>query len=52
MAQEGEPNQSMPQERTSPKANPESMHMEGDFGLAMTEESSHAHRVKIPNLDQ
>ena len=52
MAQEGEPNQSMAQERTSPKPNPESMHMEGDFRLAMTQESIHAHGVRIPNLDR
>ena len=52
MAQEGEPNQSMAQERTSPKPNPESMHMEGEFRLAMTQESIHAHGVRIPNLDR
>ena len=52
MAQEGEPNQSMAQERTSAKPNPESMHMEGEFRLAMTQESIHAHGVRIPNLDR
>ena len=52
MAQEGEPNQSMAQERTSPKPNPESMHMEGEIHLAMTQESIHAHGVRIPNLDR
>ena len=52
VAQKGEPNQSMAQERTSPKPNPESMHMEGEFRLAMTQESIHAHRVRIPNLDR
>ena len=52
MAQEGEPNQSMAQERTSPKPDPESMHMEGEFCLAMTLESIHAHGLRICNLDQ
>ena len=52
MAQEGEPNQSMAQERTSSKPDPESMHMEGECCLAMTRESIHAQRVRIPNLDQ
>ena len=51
MAQEGEPNQSMAQDRTSPILNPESMSMEGEFRLAMTQESIHAHGVRIPNLD-
>ena len=61
-AQEGEPNQSMFQEaepiqsvapeRTSPKPNPESMYMEGEFCLAMTQESMHALGVRIPNLDR
>ena len=41
----------MAQERTSPKPNPKSMHMEGEFRLAMTQESIHAHGVRIPNLD-
>ena len=36
MAKEEEPNQSIAQERTSPKLNPESMHMEGEFRLAIT----------------
>ena len=52
MAQGGEPSQSMAQERTSPKPNPESMHMQGEFRLAMTQESIHAQGVTIPNLDQ
>ena len=52
MAQEGESNQSMAQERTPPKPNPKSMHMEGEFRLAVTQESIHAHGVKIPNLDR
>ena len=52
MAQEGEPNQSMAQERTSPKRNPESKHMEGEVPLAMTQESIHGHGVRIPNLDR
>ena len=52
MAQEGEPNQSMAQEGTSPMPNPESMHMEGDFRLAMTQESIHANGVRNPNLDR
>ena len=52
MAQEGEGTQSMAQEGTSPEPNPESMHMEGEFRLAMTRESIHAHGVRIPNLDQ
>ena len=51
MAQEGEPNQSMAQERTSPKPHHESTHMEGEFRLAMTQESIHAHRGRILNLD-
>ena len=52
MAKKGEPNQSMAQERTSRKPNPKSMHMEGEFRLAMTQESIHAHGVRIPNLDR
>ena len=52
MVQEGEPNQSMAQEGKSPKPNPESMHMEGWFRLVMTQESIHAHGVRIPNLDR
>ena len=52
MAQEGDPNQSMAQEGTSPKPNPESMHMEGELCLAITQESIHAHGVRIPNLDR
>ena len=51
MAQEGEPNQSMAQEGASPKPNPEGMHMEGEYRLAMTQESIHALGVSIPNLD-
>ena len=51
MAQEGEPNQCIPQDKTSPQLNPESMHMEGGFGLAMTQESIHALGVRISNLD-
>ena len=42
----------MGQEGTSPKPNPESMHMKGDFRLAMTKESIHADAVRIPNLDR
>ena len=52
MAQEGEPNKSLAQERTSPKPHPESMHMEAEFRLAMTQESIHAHRVRMVNLDR
>ena len=52
MAQEGESNQSMAQERTSPEPDPESMHMEGEFCLAMTQEGIHALGVRIPNLDR
>ena len=52
MAQEGEPNQSMAKERTSPKPNLESKHMQGECRLAMTQESIHAHGVRIPNLDR
>ena len=52
MVQEGEPNQSMAQEGTSPRPNPESMHMQGESRLAMTQESIHALVVSIPNLDQ
>ena len=52
MAQEGEPNQSMAEETTSPKPSPESMHLEGEFHLAMTRESIHALGVRIPNLDR
>ena len=52
MAREGEPHQSMAQERTSPKPNPESMHMEGELRLPMTQEIIHAHGVRIPNLDR
>ena len=52
MAQEGEPNQSMAQERPSPKPNPESLHMGGEVRLAMTQGSSHAHGVIIANLDR
>ena len=40
----------MAQERTSPKPDPESMHMEGEFRLPMTQESSHAHGLRMPNL--
>ena len=42
MAQEGEPNQSMAQEKTSPQPNPESMHMEGEFCLAMHDPGEHS----------
>ena len=42
----------MTQGRNTPKPNPESMHMEGEFHLAMTLESIYAHEVRIPNLDQ
>ena len=42
----------MTQEGTSPKPNPESMHMEGESRLAMTQESIHALGVSIPNLDR
>ena len=52
MAQEGEPTQYMAQERTSSEPHPESMHMEGEFRLAMTQEIIHAHGVRIPNLDR
>ena len=52
MTQEGDPSQSMAQERTSPKPNPESMHVEGEVCLAMTQESIHAHGVRITNLDR
>ena len=52
MAQEGEPYQSMSQERTSPKLNPDSMHMEGEFCLAMIQEIIHALGVRISNLDR
>ena len=52
MAQEGGPSQSMAQERTSPNPHPKSMHMEGEFRVAMTDESIHAHGVRIPNLDR
>ena len=52
MAQEGEPNQSMAQERTSPKPSPNSMHIQGESRLAMTQESIHALGVSIPNLDR
>ena len=52
MAQKGEPNQSMAHGRSSPKPNPESMHMEGEFRLAMIQKSIHALRVRIPNLDR
>ena len=52
MAQEGEPNQSMAQKRTTPKPNPESMHMEGGFRLPMTQDSIYSHGVRMPNLDQ
>ena len=52
MPQEGGPNQFMAQPRTSAKRNPESMHMEGEFRLAMTQQSIHAHGVRIPNLDR
>ena len=51
MAQEGEANQSMAQASTPPKPDPESMHMEGEFRLAMTRESIHALGVRVPNLD-
>ena len=51
MLQEGEPNQSMAQERTSTKQNTKCIHMEADFCVAMTEESIHAHEVRIRNLD-
>ena len=47
-----EPNQSMAQGGTSPKPNPESMHMEGEARLAMTQESMHALGVRTPNLDR
>ena len=52
MPQEGEPSQSRARERTSPKPHSASMHMEGEFRLAMTQESIHAHGVRIPNLDR
>ena len=52
MTQEGDPNQSMALEETSPKPNPESMHVEEEFPLAMTQESIHAHGVRIVNLDR
>ena len=52
LAQEGEPNQSTAQERTSPKPNPKRMHMEGESGLAMTQESISALGVRILNLDR
>ena len=52
MAQEREPNQSMAQETTSSKPNPERMHMEGELCLAMTQESIHAHGVRICNHDR
>ena len=42
----------MAQERTSPKPNPKSMHMEGESRLAMAEESIHALGVSIPNLNR
>ena len=42
----------MGQEGTSPRPNPESMHMERVFHLAMTQESIHAHRLRIPNHDR
>ena len=43
MAQEKEPHQN---------PYPESMHMEGEFGSAMTQESIHALEVQIPNIDR
>ena len=52
MPQEGEPNQSMAQKRTTPKPNPESMHIKGEFRLAMTQETIHAHGVGLSNLDR
>ena len=52
MVQQGEPNQSMAQEGTSPKPDAESMHMEGESRLAMTQDSIHALGVSIPNLDR
>ena len=52
MAQEGGPNQAMAQERTSTKPDPENMHMEAEFRLAMTQESIHAHGAGILNLEQ
>ena len=52
MAQEEDPNQSMAQEGTSPRPNPECMHMEGESRLAITQDSIHAHGVRIPNLDR
>ena len=52
MALVGEPNQSMAQERTSPKPKSESMHMEGERCLDMTQESIHALEVRVPNLDR
>ena len=42
----------MAQERTSPKPNPKSMHMEGESRLAMIQESIHALGVSIPNLNR
>ena len=42
----------MTQERTSPKPNPESMHMEAEVRLAVTQESIHALGVRISNLDR
>ena len=52
MTQEGEPNQSMAQETTSPKTHPEILHMVGECRPAMTQKSISAHGVRIPNLDR
>ena len=52
MDEEGETIQSMAQGGTSPKPNPGNMHIEGEFRLAMTQESIHAHGVRNPNLDR